>query len=186
MVLTPGACSRLLGLFLRSGKTGDPADDRFRAGNDVYLKGVRVRFVVKHIAALRIRMVLYKPRVAYPFTAATYSVPSGLSFSPSTHVQQAFGVSWITDSQANISPAGPFSYVNINRSQVGTAPPGNPLWALEASDDSIYTADLCKGDHAPLGEKKLSLRFVGSAVAGQVSHTILVNILQSSFPEISH
>lgn len=148
---------------------GHPADDRFRVNNTTYLTGVRVRFNLCYTALVRIRMILFKPRVAHPFVASAYPGSSAGVVVPG-HITQAFRLDWMTPAVAGVVPAGPLSYVNVNRAQAASAPPSSPVWVIESSDDTIFTADRSKGENRPLKELKQVFNYNGADTAGGVQH----------------
>lgn len=98
-------------------------------------------------------MVWYKPRVAHPFVLAQYPGVS-TSVTPPQHVPQSFRSDWVNDNGARVITAGPFSYINVNRSQPSPAPPAGPSWHREAADDTFYTGDKSREEFCPIANYK--------------------------------
>ena len=122
--------------------SNQPADERFRTDDSIKITGVRVRFVVNYTGPIRIRMLLYRPHVAYSFVAASVA-------GAATHIAGAtWQTQWLNSAQADVLPNGPLAVLNLNP---GASPPA-PAWLFESSDHTAYTADIAKGDLKPYGD----------------------------------
>ena len=142
----------------------DPADDRFRTSNDVYITGARIRFVVNSVGAYRIRMILYRPH--HSLTPAAFEIadfkkdlkdPTKPGLTPDAWVNpaQVFKSAW--HGMSTYIPNGPLATYNTTRSEGkkvndsgAIAPPPAATYFLESADGTIFTADLAKGEQKPL------------------------------------
>lgn len=135
-------------------RAGDPADDRFRTSNSIYLTGVRVRFTIKYTGAFRIRMALYKPTTETGVANFGFgNLPGVAQMNPN----QVFGLNWYDLASSGLLPDGPFACHSTDKAEGA-----NPTWNLESSDGTIFQADLGKGTRQPL--KDYSIRRGPSSV----------------------
>lgn len=145
-------------------RVSQPADERQRITKRVVITGVRVRFTLNYNGPIRLRMVLYKPRVAFPF------VPTSVTNVNNTAVEQFFPLHWTNLDGAQILPHGPFSVINKNRIDSVAPPVDN--WQLESSDHTAFTADFSQGKYRPLSEFSVAVSGTpGAAVSGHGAHS---------------
>jgi len=127
--------------------SGVPADDRFRETGNTFITGFRIRAGLVTNATVRFRIIFYKPVAEFSFQQGTVPGYKGLP----GHIAQAFVASWGDAYDAGVyTPAGPFSYLNLSR----TDPPAKPVWHLETGDGTHFAADGVRGPHRILADWK--------------------------------
>lgn len=133
--------------------TTDPPDDRFRTGNRVYLKGIRIRFLVKYTGSFRMRFFVYQEGAGHPSVSFHQTlVPGHNQPQANAHPRQGFRLTWGNPSL--VVPYGPMASWPIRREE-GLSVKDN-VFVLESPDSTPFTADLAKGESRPLGTLTVS------------------------------
>lgn len=144
---------------------GAAPDDRWRGSNSVYVTGVRIRFAVRCLASVRVRLVVFQPAVAKHFRTAPVAGEQTVRNSLTIGMDQGYFLDFETMATGGLVPLGPFQYYNIANTQTSSRVPASMAkWVLNASDGSPFTADQAKNEHKPIGDYRWASKHAGSAV----------------------
>jgi hypothetical protein len=144
---------------------GAAPDDRWRGSNSVYVTGVRIRFTVRCLASVRVRLVVFQPHTSYSFRTAPVAGEQTARNSLTIGMDQGYFLDFANMASGGLVPLGPFQYYNIANTQTSARVPASaPKWVLSASDGSPFTADHAKNEHKPIGDYRWASKHSGSAV----------------------
>lgn len=127
-------------------ESGVGPDSRYTDSNQIWLTGVKIRFLVQYQHAYRLRMAVYQPQTTGGVFAFQENTPTGFT---STSPVVGYRMNEQPAHDRHIMPGGPFAIYPEDKQRTT-----GPVLRFDATDGTPFTASLAKGPLKPKGQYK--------------------------------